>query len=154
MICHLGFAKESFQFQEDFEFRAISFCFIKTIHADDLPSRFGLTKLSQCFDKINRDGTEQQFFLSIMLSFMFLIGYASFSWSLAAMLDFYVLGQTYLVFMVLVKANFAINKSCGELCVDSKNMLSFYVAPTVWTILTQGSLEKLKGIPFQVKLVK
>jgi len=50
--------------------------------------------------------------------------------------------------MVLVKANFAINKSCGELRVDSKNMLSFYVASTVWTILTPGSLEKLKGIPF------
>ena len=55
--------------------------------------------------------------------------------------------------MVLVKANFAINKSCGELRVDSKNMLSFYEAPSVWTILTPGSLEKLKGIPFILKIV-
>ena len=54
--------------------------------------------------------------------------------------------------MVLVKDNFAINKSCKKLRVDSKNMLSFYVAPTVWTILTPGSLEKLKGIPFKANL--
>jgi len=52
--------------------------------------------------------------------------------------------------MVLVKAYFAINKSCGELRVDSKNMLSFYVAPTVWTILTPSSLEIIKGIPFNL----